>query len=182
MHSIKSDRLEAGVLFAIRQQVHLAVTYSELVTRINSAPPKKSKSKSLEDTIAAKEKELAKIMRYKQALYQDWKDGEITRNDYRHMSEDYERQIEALTQIMQTLATEQKQLENSVDVESPCLTAFLKYQNIDKLTREILGELIDHIKVYEGGNISAKFKYADEFRCIAEYIELNSIMVTGAAG
>ena len=181
MHSIKSDRLEAGVLFAIQQQVHLAITYSELVARINSAPLKKSKSKRLEDTIAAKEKELAKIMRYKQALYQDWKDGEITRNDYRHMSEDYEQQIEALTRIMQTLTAEQEQLENGVDAESPCLTAFLKYRNIDKLTREILGELIDHIKVYEGGNISVKFKYADEFRRIAEYIELNSPMVTGAA-
>ena len=182
MHSIKSDRLEAGVLFAIQQQVHLAITYSELVARINSAPLKKSKSKRLEDTIAAKEKELAKIMRYKQALYQDWKDGEITRNDYRHMSEDYEQQIEALTRIMQTLTAEQEQLENGVDAESPCLTAFLKYRNIDKLTREILGELIDHIKVYEGGNISVKFKYADEFCRIAEYIELNSPMVTGAAG
>ena len=182
MHSIKSDRLEAGVLFAIQQQVHLAITYSEFVARINSAPLKKSKSKRLEDTIAAKEKELAKIMRYKQALYQDWKDGEITRNDYRHMSEDYEQQIETLTRIMQTLTAEQEQLENGVDAESPCLTAFLKYRNIDKLTREILGELIDHIKVYEGGNISVKFKYADEFRRIAEYIELNSPMVTGAAG
>ena len=182
MHSIKSDRLEAGVLFAIQQQVHLAITYSEFVARINSAPLKKSKSKRLEDTLAAKEKELAKIMRYKQALYQDWKDGEITRNDYRHMSEDYEQQIESLTRIMQTLTAEQEQLENGVDAESPCFTAFLKYRNIDKLTREILGELIDHIKVYEGGNISVKFKYADEFRRIAEYIELNSPMVTGAAG
>ena len=182
MHSIKSDRLEAGVLFAIQQQVHLAITYSELVARINSAPLKKSKSKRLEDTIAAKEKELAKIMRYKQALYQDWKDGEITRNDYRHMSEDYEQQVESLSRIIQTLATEQEELENGVDAESPCFTAFLKYKNIDKLTREILGELIDHIKVYEGGNISVKFKYTDEFRRIAEYIELNSPMVEGAAG
>ena len=182
MHSIKSDRLEAGVLFAIQQQVHLAITYSELVARINSAPLKKSKSKRLEDTIAAKEKELAKIMRYKQALYQDWKDGEITRNDYRHMSEDYEQQIESLSRIIQTLATEQEELENGVDAESPCFTAFLKYKNIDKLTREILGELIDHIKVYEGGNISVKFKYTDEFRRIAEYIELNSPMVEGATG
>ena len=126
MHSIKSDRLGAGVLFAIQQQVHLAIIYSKLVARINSALLKKSKSKRLEDTIAAKEKELAKIMRYKQALYQDWK-------------------IESLTRIMQTLTTEQEQLENGVDVESPCLIAFLKYRNIDKLTWEILGELIDHI-------------------------------------
>ena len=78
MHSIKNTRLEVGVLFAIQQQVHLAVTYSELVSRINAAPLKKSKSCRLEDMIAIKEKELSKIMRYKQALYQDWKDGEIT--------------------------------------------------------------------------------------------------------
>ena len=182
MHSIKSDRLEAGVLFAIQQQVHLAVAYSELVFRINSAPLKKSKSKRLEDAIAAKEKELAKIMRYKQALYQDWKDGEITRNDYRHMSEDYERQAEALNNVLRTLTDEQEQLENGVDAESPFLAAFLKYQNIDKLTREILAELIDYIKVYEGGNISVKFKYADEFRRMAEYIELNAPMVQEAVG
>ena len=138
--------------------------------------------KACTDAIAAKEKELAKIMRYKQALYQDWKDGEITRNDYRHMSEDYERQAEALNNVLRTLTDEQEQLENGVDAESPFLAAFLKYQNIDKLTREILAELIDYIKVYEGGNISVKFKYADEFRRMAEYIELNAPMVQEAAG
>ena len=166
----------------LKKSENILVFYSELVARINAAPLKKSKSKRLEDSIAAKEKELAKIMRYKQALYQDWKDGEITRNDYRHMSEDYEQQTEALNNILRTLTKEREQLENGMDAESPFLTAFLKYQNIEKLTREILGELIDHIKVYEGGNISVKFKYADEFRRIAEYIELNSTMVTGAAG
>ena len=60
---------EAGVIFVIQQQVYLVIAYSELVSCINSAPLKKSKSKRLEDAIAAKEKELAKIMRYKQALY-----------------------------------------------------------------------------------------------------------------
>lgn len=179
MHSIKNTRLEVGVLFAIQQQVHLAVTYSELVSRINAAPLKKSKSHRLEDMIAVKEKELSKIMRYKQALYQDWKDGEITHNDYRHMSEDYEQQTESINTVLRTLREERDQLENGMDAESPFLTAFLKYQNIEKLTRDILIELIDHIKVYEGGNISVKFKYADEFRRMAEYIELNSQLAVG---
>lgn len=179
MHSIKNTRLEVGVLFAIQQQVHLAVTYSELVSRINAAPLKKSKSHRLEDMIAVKEKELSKIMRHKQALYQDWKDGEITHNDYRHMSEDYEQQAESINTVLRTLREERDQLENGIDAESPFLTAFLKYQNIEKLTRDILIELIDHIKVYEGGNISVKFKYADEFRRMAEYIELNSQLAVG---
>ena len=182
MHSIKHERLEAAVLFGIQYQVHLAVSYSEAITRINSAPTKKSQSFRLDELITTKEKELAKITRYKQSLYQDWKDGEITRNDYRHMSEDYERQAEALNNVLRTLTDEQEQLENGVDAESPFLVAFLKYQNIDKLTREILAELIDYIKVYEGGNISVKFKYADEFRRMAEYIELNAPMVQEAVG
>ena len=113
-------------------------------------------------------------MRYKQALYQDWKDGEITRNDYRHMSEDYERQAGALENTLGTLRDEREQLENGVDAESPCLTAFLKYQNIDKLTRDVLIELVDHIKVYEGGSISIVFRFADELRRVQEYIEMNS--------
>ena len=168
MHSIKNTRLEVGVLFAIQQQVHLAVTYSELVSRINAAPLKKSKSCRLEDMIAIKEKELSKIMRYKQALYQDWKDGEITHTDYRHMSEDYEQQAESINAVLRTLRAERDQLEKGIDAEGPL-----------KLTRDILIELVDHIKVYEGGNISVKFKYADEFRRMAEYIELNSQLAVG---
>ena len=41
MHSISHARLEAAVLYAIRQQVHLAVSYSEVIAQINSAPIKK---------------------------------------------------------------------------------------------------------------------------------------------
>ena len=42
MHSIKHERLEAAVLFGIQYQVHLAVSYSEAIARINSAPIKKA--------------------------------------------------------------------------------------------------------------------------------------------
>ena len=48
----------------------------------------------------------------------------------------------------------------------------MKYQNIECLTRDILVELLDHIKVYENGNISVRFKFADELRKIVEYLSL----------
>ena len=174
MHSIKHNRLEAAVLFAVQQQVHLAVSYSEMIARINTAPVKKSQSIRLEELIAAKERELAKISRYKQSLYQDWKDGEITQQDYRDMKADYERQIIALTDVLARLNAERAELANGVKSEHPALVAFTKHQNIDQLSRELLVELIDHIKVYENGNISVRFKFADEFRRIAEYIEINT--------
>ena len=174
MHSIKHNRLEAAVLFAIQQQVHLAVSYAETVTRINTAPVKKCQSKRLDDLIAAKERELAKVTRYKQGLYQDWKDGEITREDYHNMKADYERQTITLTAVLKNLTAERAELANGVDNEHPALVAFMRYQNIDELTRDILVELVDYIKVYENGNISVRFKFADELRKIVEYIELNN--------
>lgn len=39
--------------------------------------------KSQSIRIEAKEKDHSKIMRYKQSIYQDWEDGEITHSDYR---------------------------------------------------------------------------------------------------
>ena len=173
-HTIKHDRLEAAVLYAIQQQVYLAVNYTEIIERINRAPLVKSQSKKRMDAIEQKERELSKVFRYKQSIYQDWKDGEVSHSDYRHMKEDYEQQAQALEEVLQTLRAEQAELKNGVDAENPFLAAFRQYRNIDKLTRDILIELVDHIKVHEGGNISIVFRFADELRRIKEMIALNT--------
>ena len=156
--------------------------YSELVARINSAPIKKSQSFRLDDLINTKERELAKVTRYKQSLYQDWKDGEITQQEYRTMKADYEQQSQRLSDILVRLTAERAELANGVDQEHPALVAFMRFENIDSLSREILIELIDHIKVYENGNISVRFKFADELRKIAEYIEINTTTDPAVAG
>ena len=64
-------------------------TLTKMIAHINTAPQKKSQSHRLNDQIAAKEKELTRITRYKQSLYQDWKDGEITQfaNELRKINE-----------------------------------------------------------------------------------------------
>ena len=173
-HTIKHNRLEAAVLYAIQQQVYLAVDYSKTIEQINKAPLVKSQSKKLLDAIEQKERDLSKITRYKQAIYQDWKDGEITHSDYRHMKEDYEEQADALNKVIERLREEQAELENGIDTENPFLATFRQYQNIDKLTRDVLIELVDHIKVYEGGSISIVFRFADELRRVKEFIKVNT--------
>ena len=89
------------------------------------------------------------------------------------MKADYERQISSISDVLERLTAERAELANGVDSEHPALVAFKKHQNIETLNREILIDLVNYIKVYENGNISVKFKFADEFRRIAEYIEIN---------
>ena len=161
-HTIKHIQLEAAVLYAIRQQVYLAVDFSKTLEQLGKVPLVKSRSKKLHDAIEQKERELAKIVRYKQSIYQDWKDGEITHSDYRHMKEDYEQQAEVLNQVLERLKEEQRETENGIDTKNSFLATFQQYQNIETLTRDILIELVDRIKVYEGGCISIVFRFADD--------------------
>ncbi len=67
-----------------------------------------------------------------------------------------------LADVLARLNAERAELLNGVDKEHPALVAFAKYQSIETLTREILTDLVDHIKIYENGNISVHFKFADE--------------------
>lgn len=173
-HSIKHNRLEVAVLYAVQQQVYLAVHYTETISCINKAPLVKSQPVKLQAALEQKEKELAKITRYKQAVWQDWKEGEISHMDYRHMREDYDNQAEELTRIIETLRAEQSEHEKGIDAENPFLSAFRQYQNIEKLTRGVLIELVECVKIHENGNISVKFKFADEIRRISEYIQINT--------
>ena len=90
------------------------------------------------------------------------------------MKEDYERQIETINEVISNLYEEKAELENGIDTENPFLATFRKYENIDKLTREVLIELVEQIKVYENGNISVSLKFANEYRRVAEYIRVNT--------
>lgn len=166
-HSVKHNLLEAAVLYTIQQYIYLFTETSSIIREVNDTPLQKSQSARLNGLIESKKKEYKKIMRYKQSVYQDWKDGEIEYSDYRHMSEDYERQVISIKSILSNLATEKAELENAIEMENPTLTTFKKYETIDKLTREILVELVDHIKVYENGSISVRLKFADESHRIA---------------
>ncbi|MDF2879433.1 MAG: recombinase, partial [Clostridia bacterium] len=167
-HTIRHNHLEQGVLYTIRQQVYLAVAFSEMVSCINTAPLQKSQS------IRLNEKELSKITRYKQSIYQDWKDGEISHKDYRNMQEAYEQQIEAINEVIGNLYEEKAELENRIDTENPFLVTFRKSENIDKLTRDVLIELVEQIKVHNNGNISVSLKFANEYRRVVEYLEVNT--------
>lgn len=174
IHTIKHHKLEAGVLYAVQYMVYLAASYTTLVALINTAPERKSQAAQMNAAVLAKEKELDKILRYKQLVYEDWKDGEVNREDYHRMTKDYEAQAARVREVLSNLKAERDRAEKGVDTENLFLSTFRKHANIEKLTRDVLIELVDHVKVYEGGGLSVKFKYENEMRYVLDYIALNT--------
>ena len=167
-HTIRHMDLEQAVLDVIRQLISIGVCYREVIEEIDADPKKESRSDPLEGLIKSKEKELYRITHYKQSLYEDWKDCEITKRDYQQMKEDYERRSEAIQRILDHLQGKKEELDMLSEVENPALAAYRKSGNINELTRDIIIQLVDHIRIYENGSICVKLRFADEFHVIKE--------------
>ncbi len=172
-HTIRHDRLEAAVLLAIQQQIYLSADYQAVMEQISRVPKGRPKTQGLVEMINQKERRLAKIARYRQDIYQDWKDGILSSSEYQHMRKDYGRQAKMLEeglaklreeQAKQEQQEEQAKLPGNADAEPPLLSAFRQHPNISQLSRELLIALVDHIQVHEGGSIRIVFRFAGGLR------------------
>ncbi len=159
-HQIKHEGLEQAVLRAIQQQIYLEADIDQMLQQVcRTAAPRKHTG-PLENALRQKEQELEKIIRYKQAIYQDWKDAEITYSEYRHMKADYQEKEDCLHKAIMNLDREKKELVAATEKEGGLFQALRQSRNIVQLSRDILIELVDSVTVYEGGGIKIKFRFS----------------------
>ena len=180
-HTIRLDILEQAVLTSVQKQVEFVTSLSEIIEEINAAPLVKKESNRLETLYKQRIKELEKATSILDGLFYDWKSGDITREQYRRLKARTEEQIDRLRETIAKLEDERKTMALGVSKEDPYLTTFLKYRNIQSLSRGLLVDLVNVIYVHENGSIDIEFNFADQYRRIIEFIEnnKNGLYVTG---
>ena len=178
IHSIRLDVLEPAVLTTIQKQIELVEHLAEVIDEINKAPVVENKSTRLEASLKLRTQELEKAVIIVTDLYLDWKNGDITRDQYRKMKEKFETQAEQLKVTIEHIKEEIEVMGEGITSDNPYLTTFLKHKNIQTLTQGILSELVKDIFVHEGGEITIVFKFEDQFRRIVDFIENNKYTLT----
>ena len=131
------------------------------------------KNENIENMIIAKQNEISKISNFKRTLYEDWKNKDITREEYLEYKQKYENDIERLKENIKRLENEKQKYENQNQSHNAWIEKFKNQKGIAELSRDIMMELIDCIYVHENGNITIKFKFEDEFKRCLDYIENN---------
>ena len=105
-------------------------------------------------------------------VYEDWKLGNISEDEYKEYSISYTDSIEKMQENIQHIEEELEKF-NKNDNNSIWIDKFTKYRNITQLSKEVVDELIEDIYVHEGKEITIKFKYEDEYQKAIEYIKRN---------
>ena len=163
-HSIKVENLKKAVLKAINLHINLLIDVEKIVKQINDSSFQKTKNKNIEDMIIAKQSEISKISNFKMILYKDWKNEDITKDEYIEYKQKYENDIERLKQNIEKLQNEKQKYEIKKQSRNEWLEQFKEKKVITELSRDIMMELIDYIYVKENGDITIKFKFEDELK------------------
>ena len=172
-HTIRSDRLEQAVLETLRGQIALAVEMDELLSAIDRNKLAGESARRFEAERKRLSAEREKTVRMKLDLYPDWKRGDLSREEYLALKGQFEEQLARIDGRLAALAAEQAQTDAAASTNA-VLQQFIRYRNLQHLTREIVVELIDRIEVHEGGGITIRFKFADVFASASDSIKAHS--------
>ena len=177
-HSIRHEKLEAMVLNTIKKQIDLIDDMAQFVDEINAAPAPRTTSNRLTATIKLRKQELEKVSKIRSGLYLDWKNGDITREEYRSMKREIEEKEEKLKQDIAKLEEENADIAKGVSSQNSYFDTFCKHRNISRLERAIVVEMIKTIHIHEGGDITIDFNFADQHKRIIEFMENNKKELT----
>jgi ribosomal protein L11 methylase PrmA len=155
------EKLEKAVLKAINLHIDLLIDTEEIIKQINESSYQNIKSENIENMIIAKQNEISKMSNFKRTLYEDWKNEDITREEYLEYKQKYEDDIERLKQNIERLESEKQKYERQNQNSNKWIEKFKERKGINELSRDIMMELIDCIYVHENGNITIKFKFED---------------------
>ncbi len=178
-HSIREDTVEKIVLQSIQMQIALAVDMKEAIEAINSHKVINKEAATLRKTIDRTKEELAQIDQLALDLYPDWKTGVITQTEYMQLKDRFAEQKLELSKKIEDLMNKVSANEKGQDKSNQFLENFIRYKNIDHLTREVVVALIDMIYVYEENRLKIVFKYQDPYEAAREYIKNNQELLDG---
>lgn len=163
-HTIKEELLEKAVTQVINLHIDLLIDTEKIVQQINESTYQNTKNENTQNMIITKQNEISKISNLKRMLYEDWKNADITKDEYLEYKQKYENDIERLKQNIERLQNEKQKCETQNESSNKWIEKFKEQKCVTKLSRDIIMELIDCIYVHENGNITIKFKFENELK------------------
>jgi DNA invertase Pin-like site-specific DNA recombinase len=172
-HTIREDILKETVLKVIQLQIALALEMKQEIDKINHSNKVNKLSSRIENLLNTNKNTLLKQETILDSAYYDWKNGDITKEQYQRIKNNTEEKVTQIKEAILELRNQQEMLKTNIHQNNQYLETFLKYQNITELDRKILVELIHKIYVYEDSRIETCFNFTDEYKLTLEFIKNN---------
>ena len=188
-HSINAEALEESVLKLLNHQIKNVTDLGRILDKLEDAQIRKVEMEKRNRQITKKKEEVQKYNHLRLDLYEDYKEGLITKEEYLELKEIYEKRAKALEQSLEAMEVQMAFGADREKDKCGWINEFKKYGYLGCLSREVIVSLIEQILVYEKKEgeryprIEIHFKYEDKFQASVNMLEeLNGETFTGHIG
>lgn len=188
-HSINAEALEESVLKLLNHQIKNVTDLGRILDKLEDAQIRKVEMEKRNRQITKKKEEVQKYNHLRLDLYEDYKEGLITKEEYLELKEIYEKRAKALEQSLEAMEVQMAFGADREKDKCGWINEFKKYGYLGCLSREVIVSLIEQILVYEKKEgeryprIEIHFKYEDKFQASVNMLEeLNGETFTGYIG
>lgn len=164
-HKIAHETLENIILDDLRVILQSMENLEKLAAKgkadITTMPSGMTAPDSGENDKIAIQTELEKVRKLKKAIYEDYREELISKEEFVNYRQDYSKREELL--INQLACVEKKTSGMAEEVlDAAWLQYLLKYREPEKLDRAIAVEMLHEIKVYENHKIKITYNFSGE--------------------
>ena len=170
-HRIPVQALEDAVFVLLKRHIGCILDLERVLEYAGTVPFRDLDVRKLEERREKLLGEAERCRELRMMLYEDMKDGVITKEDYVELHAAYEaRGKEAQEAAGKTEREIRAVLEGDED-KYRWISYFKEYRDIGELTRNVVVALISEVRVYDRENIEVVFDFADQYRQALEYVE-----------
>ncbi len=169
--SIRVDNLEQLVFLDIKRHIETVVNLDILLNNIDCSSYTLREINKIKEQIQLQKEEIHKNKLFKLKVYEDFKSNIITNEEYSQFNMSYTRKIDESNKIVNKLESEILELKKGIKSNQQWLQHFKNYENIQYLTRELVVNLIEQIKVFKNKDIEICYRYKNEYNNLLSNIK-----------
>ena len=164
-HSIPHPVLEKIILDDLNAVIQNVIAQNAEVFRETVRKSCAAERESKGDADGGKSRlntELEKVRKFKKALYEDYREELISKEEYITFKQDYLKKEEQLKKQLNSFE-ERSNSEADRDIfDIPWVKRLLEQHSIETLDRDIVVEMLHEIKIYENRKIEIIYNFSDE--------------------
>lgn len=170
-HRIPKDKLERLVFDVLKTHIASVLDAGRILAYINTVPFQELEIKELERQKEAKEQEIQRCRELRDMLYEDLKEGIVSKEDYAELYEGYNNKRKKAEDAVRKISRTIQDVADAKTDKYEWLRYFKEYQNISELSRTAAVELIERVKVYDKNHIEIDFCFQDCFQSAISQIQ-----------
>lgn len=173
-HNISEKKLMQGVLEVVQNHIGTMISTAYAVEKIHKAPNSKPDVIKLEDRIKKLHEEAEACNKRKMNLYEDYKDGILSRDEYSMLKDKYQAQMAEIEKSIASIEADRDGILANGTGRQEWIEKLKKYEGVTELDRELVTFLIDRIEVIDPDTIQVTYRFEKALREMERVVELYS--------